>query len=237
MLEQLVALITAPLFLAVTKKKKPAAKRAVTKTPKRPPGRPRARSSAPIKGPAAKKGAPTPRPEPAPEAPPRPPEPKPVAPSAAPGVFSPRTDRPAENLTPSFRWFYVGGATRYEVEWSPEPKFLKTQTETAIADRTLLTLDEAHALKPGATYVWRVRGGNEAGWGPWSPAESFRAPEEELRPRTIVPARRLLASPRHSSLILSARIARDYSVARDLFYCGDGKNNASDNYSTGRNVG
>lgn len=72
---------------------------------------------------------------------------------------------------------YVGGATRYEVEWSPDAHFGRGHSITLVSTQTAITLDEANQLKPGLQYRWRVRGGNDAGWGPWSPPETFVAPE------------------------------------------------------------
>jgi hypothetical protein len=100
------------------------------------------------------------------------------APVAAPSLFFPRSGQAVETLTPSLRWLYVGGATRYEVEWSRDSHFGRAQTSSAFSSQTVVDLDSAHALEPGSVYVWRVRGGNEAGWGPWSHAESFRTPDK-----------------------------------------------------------
>lgn len=97
---------------------------------------------------------------------------------AAPGLLSPIGGRTTESLAPSFRWLYVGGATRYELEWSIDTHFSKSHTGTIISSQTAAELDEAHALKAGETYAWRVRGGNDGGWGPWSGPESFRSPEK-----------------------------------------------------------
>lgn len=100
------------------------------------------------------------------------------APKNAPRLFVPRPGQAVETLTPSLRWMYVGGATRYEVEWSRDSHFGRAQTSSAFSSQTVVDLDTAHALEPGGAYVWRVRGGNEAGWGPWSPAESFHTPDK-----------------------------------------------------------
>jgi hypothetical protein len=81
-------------------------------------------------------------------------------------------------MPPILRWLYVGGATRYEVEWSPDTHFGRGHSVTVVSQQTAMTLDDAHPLKPGLVYQWRVRGGNDAGWGPWSGPESFRVPEK-----------------------------------------------------------
>jgi hypothetical protein len=73
---------------------------------------------------------------------------------------------------------YVGGATQYEVEWSADATFGRGRSASLVAQQTAIMLDSSHQLKPSTNYKWRVRGGNEAGWGPWSPPESIRSPEK-----------------------------------------------------------
>ncbi len=107
------------------------------------------------------------------------PPPRPLeAPVGAPSILVPKGGLPISSLTPNLRWMYVGGATRYEVEWSPDPHFGRGKSASLIAAQTAITLDAAHELKPATMYKWRVRGGNDAGWGPWSMPESFRSPEK-----------------------------------------------------------
>lgn len=106
------------------------------------------------------------------------PVPKHEAPIGAPIVLQPKGGQSVNSLTPVFRWMYVGGATRYEVEWSHDAHFGRGHSSSLQSAQTLITLDPAHTLKPGAMVLWRVRAGNESGWGPWSGAESFKAPEK-----------------------------------------------------------
>lgn len=106
------------------------------------------------------------------------PTPKNEPPIGAPNILVPKGGLPVNTLTPSLRWMYVGGATRYEVEWSSDTHFGRGHGNTMVSAQTLVTLDAAHALKPGMMYQWRVRGGNDSGWGPWSSAESFKAPDK-----------------------------------------------------------
>lgn len=105
------------------------------------------------------------------------PTPKKEPPAGAPNILLPKGGLPVTSLTPSLRWMYVGGATRYEVEWSNESHFGRGHSVSIVSAQTLITLDAAHALKPGVTYQWRVRGGNDSGWGPWSIPESFKSPD------------------------------------------------------------
>lgn len=107
------------------------------------------------------------------------PPPRPLeAPIGAPSILQPKGAGPIESLTPNLRWMYVGGATRYEIEWSSDPNFKKAHSTTIVSSQTTITLVASQELKPITNYKWRVRGGNDAGWGPWSPPELFKTPEK-----------------------------------------------------------
>ncbi len=108
--------------------------------------------------------------------PPRPPPPKPVPPTGRAILLSPENGKFAESLHPRFRWLSVGGATRYEVAWSGSAGFSDSHTIVSIA--TEAAVPDEEPLSVGVGYYWRVRGGNESGWGPWSPAFSFQVLEE-----------------------------------------------------------
>ncbi len=178
MFRTIVFLLTAPLWLATTKTKKSRSK------PVRKPARAAATKKARAKpnGKRATAASPTKKtPPPAHEEPPAKPvevvapPPPPVAPVQAPGLFSPQPGEAAESLTPSFRWFYVGGASHYQLVWSPDANFHRQHI--LLTNQTAASLPPEQALEPGTTYLWRVRGGNEGGWGPWSTTRSFRTPE------------------------------------------------------------
>jgi hypothetical protein len=100
---------------------------------------------------------------------------KPEAPIQAPELFSPRAGESSDSLTPSFRWFYVGAASHYELVWSLDAHFHKAHI--LLTNQTAASLPPEQALVPGTTYLWRVRGGNEGGWGPWSVTRAFTTPE------------------------------------------------------------
>jgi hypothetical protein len=106
------------------------------------------------------------------------PVPKAEAPAGAPSLLLPRGGEAIRTVTPIFRWMYVGGATRYEVEWSRDQHFGRGHSVSTVSLQTAVTLDPSQALQTGANYQWRVRGGNDSGWGPWSAPESFRVPEK-----------------------------------------------------------
>ncbi len=108
------------------------------------------------------------------------PPPRVDPPIIAPSILLPKGGLPISSLTPILRWMYVGGATRYEVEWSPDAHFGRGHSITVVATQTAITVGETHELKPSTNYKWRVRGGNDLGWGPWSAPESFRSPERQF---------------------------------------------------------
>jgi hypothetical protein len=178
MLRIVVALVSALPLLAVAKKKNVRVRR--VPRPARRSGPKRGKINAKAKHTQltlANRKAPSP-PAAAPEQliAPSPPAPKPLAPVQAPALFSPRPGESAESLTPSFRWFYVGSASHYELVWSLDTHFHKAHI--LLTNQTAASLPQEQALAPGATYVWRVRGGNEGGWGPWSSTRAFTTPEE-----------------------------------------------------------
>jgi hypothetical protein len=195
-------LLAAPLFAAVAaSKKKRATKSAKTNRRAKParsgfkskratkPARRGASSASkrPLRSkPGAARGrhAPPPKPpqKPATKAvtPPKPvePPPKPVQPVGRPILLSPEQGKYADSVNPRFRWLSVGGATRYEVNWSQDPNLVSPYTVISIATEAGVPVEKA--LTVGVTYYWRARGGNEAGWGPWSNIGSFGVLEETV---------------------------------------------------------
>jgi len=190
-LERLLLLLT-PLFAVAatskktTAKKKPARtqpKAERTRTAKKPASRvaraPVAKSKAKVTARGTKASAKEQEPPAAkpatPKAPPGPPAPKPPAPIGRAILLIPENGKYADNVHPTFRWLSVGGATRYEVAWSEDPGL--SGTHPMVSPATEATVPADRALRVNATYYWRVRGGNEGGWGPWSPVSSFQVLE------------------------------------------------------------
>ena len=104
------------------------------------------------------------------------PPPKPVPPTGRAILLSPENEKFVDNFHPTFRWLSVGGATRYEIAWGEEPALTASNTLLSIATEATVPVEKA--LRLGVTYYWRVRGGNESGWGPWSAIASFHVLEE-----------------------------------------------------------
>ncbi len=167
------AFLTAPLWLVTTKRKAPSAKaaRKTSREAKRAPAKAKAKRATTT---AAKKTA-APRVEPPPP-PQEPPPPPPAPPSQAPALFSPPDAASTDTLTPSFRWLYVGGAKHYELVWAADNNLHRGHI--LLTNQTAATLPPEQALEPDRVYSWRVRAGNEGGWGPWSATRTFRTPEQ-----------------------------------------------------------
>ncbi|MEW5719509.1 MAG: hypothetical protein AB1817_12825 [Chloroflexota bacterium] len=153
--------------------KKPRAKKAAHPTKRLPRsgvrGKPVAgRARPPLHAPVAPAAAPKPA-EPAPP-------PKPVPPIGRAILLSPENEKFVDTFHPTFRWLSVGGATRYEIAWGEDATLAASHTLLSIATEATVPAEET--LRLGVTYFWRVRGGNESGWGPWSAVASFRVLEE-----------------------------------------------------------
>jgi hypothetical protein len=189
-LERLIGL-TAPLFAAVTAGKKRHAKPAKsirrakrTAKPKRAKEPRRAAPPANRNKVHTKPGAARGRPAPPPKAPPKvvlppkpvEPPPKPVQPVGRPILLTPEQGKYADSINPRFRWLSVGGATRYEVNWGQDQNLANAYTVISISTEAGVPVEKP--LTVGMTYYWRARGGNEAGWGPWSNIGSFGVLEE-----------------------------------------------------------
>lgn len=104
------------------------------------------------------------------------PLPKPAPPIGRAILISPEDGKYVDSVNPTFRWLSVGGATRYEVLWGEDPGLSNGHSTISLATEAAVPVEKP--LRVGATYYWRVRGGNDGGWGPWSPTASFRVLEE-----------------------------------------------------------
>jgi hypothetical protein len=89
------------------------------------------------------------------------------------------------SLTPDFRWNTVAGATRYHF-WVGEGRNATGEgIITAFIDYTDLRILPG-MLKPGTTYTWAIRAGNDNGWGPWSPDRMFTTSSSIVQPMAPV---------------------------------------------------
>lgn len=165
-------------------KTKPTPRRAKSaRTPARPPARAKP-TARPAKPSAKKTVTRAPAPPPKPVAPksatsatttPVPADAKSPPPTGRAILLSPEGGKFADSINPRFRWLSVGGATRYQVEWSDKPDYTDSHTITSPATDAMVPVEQP--LQLGVTYYWRVRGGNESGWGPWSATALFRVLE------------------------------------------------------------
>lgn len=184
-LESLIVFAT-PLLMAAAPKKKKAVKKKIKRAAKKTKPRVVKRETRQIGG---KKKPRVPlkkvaRPETKGKAPPATPkktedeEPfvPPVVPFGRAILLVPKDGTYVDSFHPTFRWLSVGGATRYEVQWGEDATLVTKYGTVSLATEATVPVEKP--LRVGALYHWRVRGGNDAGWGPWSPIGSFRVLEE-----------------------------------------------------------
>ncbi len=195
LLERLFGFV-APIFMVVArKKKKPSkpAKRKPNKSTKRRKARPSRRAKArpprwvKVKKPSRmiQKPAKLRRGQSKPKSTAPPPKaieeeepPPPVAPIGRAILLVPKDATYVESLHPTLRWLSVGGSTKYEVQWGEDQTLAIKYSSISLATEATIPVEKP--LQVGAIYYWRVRGGNDAGWGPWSPISSFRVLEETI---------------------------------------------------------
>jgi S1-C subfamily serine protease len=90
----------------------------------------------------------------------------------APLLATPAGEAVIGSLTPQFRWNTVPGANRYQF-WVGEGR---NASGTGLVSTVITYTDPVilpGVLKPGTTYTWAVRAGNDNGWGPWTPDRIF----------------------------------------------------------------
>lgn len=83
----------------------------------------------------------------------------------APTLSSPANNSAISGTSVLFRWNEVSGATKYQIE------VLKGSESVPFKDVTVgsVTMSEQFGfLRDGTQYRWRVRAGNNTGWGAWS---------------------------------------------------------------------
>ncbi len=100
------------------------------------------------------------------------PEPVPVAPTVAPVTVGPTEATTADSINVVLNWHSVAGADRYEVQVSVFTTFSSNAFRSVLDDSSTV----ASGLAANRNHYWRVRAGNDGGWGPWSPRRSFRTP-------------------------------------------------------------
>jgi hypothetical protein len=92
-----------------------------------------------------------------------------MAPPPAPSLASP-DDGSTVSQPVMLDWSDVGGVDMYEVMLSDEDQFV----DPPMMDSTMGESEcELSMMSEGATYYWKVRAHNAAGWGDWSEVRSF----------------------------------------------------------------
>ena len=98
--------------------------------------------------------------------------------AVAPGTFgktAPANAAVNQSLNPTLSWSASAGVASYEYCYDDtNDNACSNWTDVGTATSVALS-----GLSTSTTYYWHVRGGNEAGWGPWSAPASFSVLEEE----------------------------------------------------------
>ncbi len=93
----------------------------------------------------------------------------PPAPTPAPTLLSPENDTKLGGIEATTTWSSLAGANRYDLQISLFAHFGSSVFRGTIQDTTWTGSPFAQNRR----YYWRVRAGNEGGWGPWSDTRSF----------------------------------------------------------------
>lgn len=93
---------------------------------------------------------------------------------AIPAPVAPLDGAPADGSAAFFQWEGVPGATTYAVQVADDTRFQNLRFDASVGDTTSLTLYSA-LPENGATFYWRLRAGDRAGWSPWSVPCAFTA--------------------------------------------------------------
>ena len=115
------------------------------------------------------------------------------APSAAPLIISPSSGAQNVSTSPTMSWSGVPGAQTYTVQVTEKNNF--NSPEVSISGITGTSTGVAN-LAGEKDYMWRVRGENSAGEGPWSDGASFKT----ISTRPTAPA---LVSPSNRATSVS----------------------------------
>jgi len=99
----------------------------------------------------------------------------------APILAEPASEAVIGSLTPSFRWNTVVSATRYQF-WVGEGRNASGDGIVSSFITYNNPVIRAGVLRPGTTYTWTVRAGNEQGWGPWAADRMFTTNGSIIQP-------------------------------------------------------
>lgn len=93
----------------------------------------------------------------------------PPAPTAAPVLISPQNEEKLPEIEATTIWSSVPTANRYDFQVSVISQFLSSFFRGTVTDTTWT----GSSFAQNRRYYWRVRAGNDGGWGPWSAHRSF----------------------------------------------------------------
>jgi outer membrane protein assembly factor BamB/fibronectin type 3 domain-containing protein len=85
---------------------------------------------------------------------------------------SPSSDKVKEILKPTFKWQSIEFATKYNIQISTNPLFTSSQILDTVTSLTSLYFEKG--LIDNTTYYWRVRVGDNKGYGNWADKFTFQ---------------------------------------------------------------
>ncbi len=121
---------------------------------------------------------------------------------SAPALRGPADDTIVVGTTISFSWYKASWANKYEIEVlnAADDSIFRT-----VALKNVTSYKMGKFLNNGNAYKWRVRGGNNMGWGEWSEYRTFT--------NNAIPSAPLLSSPVDGARLTGKTITFRWSTA------------------------
>ncbi|MBK7260036.1 MAG: T9SS type A sorting domain-containing protein [Ignavibacteriae bacterium] len=131
-------------------------------------------------------------------------------------LVSPLNNATAARDTVSFKWRKATpAATKYWFEWSTSHSFTERTIDSTLTD----TMNVASGFPKNSTIHWRVRAGNQLGWGEYSLSRTFFRPTTSVPEAGTPPAYSLLPNypnPFNLSTTISFTVPRTTLVRIDV---------------------
>jgi subtilisin family serine protease len=133
------------------------------------------------------------------------------------GIY-PAMDQKLATKYVTFNWPDEPGATRYKIQLSLDPNF-----STLVLKTKSLTSDYAYttALLKAKTYYWRIKPGDAASWGDWSPTYQFFSMNPPTAPALTAPAANLKTNnpfPEFSWQAATRGVSYQIQLSRSEFF-------------------
>jgi hypothetical protein len=124
---------------------------------------------------------------------------------AAPALITPNNNVTVGGTSVSFSWAAASGATKYELQVIRVSDGMLFRN----AFPTGTSTTQGGFLNDGTQFSWRVRAGNDTGWGAWSPYRQFI----NEAPHLSAPAAPILSSPGDDILVSGTSVTFNWAAA------------------------